>query len=380
MDAPELTGGDGTVRLRPYRPDDVPHVVEQCRDATTTRWVGGLPRPYGTDDATRYVERAAAGWAEGSWLALAVEHDGRFAGGTTLRPDGRGGAEVGYGLTPASRGRGVAAAAVRLLLAWAFDALPVEVVHWRAAVGNWPSRRVAWACGFTVEGRVRGLLPHPDGRQDAWVGSLRRGEPTRPTSAWLDVPELVVGDLRLRRNRPEDVERVAEACADPTTQAWLPQLPSPYTVEDARWYLESRPEQNASGDGIYWGVADVDDDVLLAQVGLMGLRAERGAGEVGYWTHPDARGRRVMQRAVRAVSRHALLAPEEGGLGLTRVMLRVADGNEASARVALAAGFTEVGRDRRAERLRDGSVRDFRRFDLLVEEMEQAWVHPAALR
>jgi hypothetical protein len=36
--------------------------------------------------------------------------------------------------------------------------------------------------------------------------------------------------------------------------------------------------------------------------------------------------------------------------------------------------------DRQAERLRDGSVRDFLRYDLLVDEMEQAWAHPSALR
>ena len=69
----------------------------------------------------------------------------------------------------------------------------MPVVHWRAEVGNWPARRVAWACGMTVEGTVRGLLARRDERVDAWVGSVRWEEPLRPRSAWL-VPVPLDGD------------------------------------------------------------------------------------------------------------------------------------------------------------------------------------------
>jgi len=53
----------------------------------------------------------------------------------------------------------------------------IGVVYWRAQVGNWASRRVAGRCGFRMEGTVRGLLEQRGERRDAWIGSLRRGEP-----------------------------------------------------------------------------------------------------------------------------------------------------------------------------------------------------------
>jgi RimJ/RimL family protein N-acetyltransferase len=201
-----------------------------------------------------------------------------------------------------------------------------------------------------------------------------------PGTTWLDPPRIEAGRVVLRENRADDLTRILQACSDPVTQRWLPELPSPNTLVDAAWYLDSRAEQHATGLGLYWAVADVDDDRLLAQVALTGLRAGTGrSAEIGYWTHPDARGTGVMPTAVRLVARHALLPAAEGGLGLERVQLRVADGNVASIRVAVKAGFTACGVDRAGERLRDGSVVDFHRFDLLATEMERAWAHRAAM-
>ena len=94
-----------------------------------------------------------------------------------LRFDGLGGAEVGFGLAPWARGRGLMTRALRLALAWGFEVAGLEVVYWRAQVGNWASRRVAGRCGFRMEGTVRGLLEQRGERRDGWIGSLRRGEP-----------------------------------------------------------------------------------------------------------------------------------------------------------------------------------------------------------
>jgi RimJ/RimL family protein N-acetyltransferase len=94
-----------------------------------------------------------------------------------LRFDGLEGAEVGFGLAPWARGKGVMTRALRLVLAWGFGLPGVDMVYWRAQVGNSASRRVARRCGFRMEGTVRGLLEQRGERRDAWIGSLRRGEP-----------------------------------------------------------------------------------------------------------------------------------------------------------------------------------------------------------
>lgn len=376
MQAPRLT--DGVVVLRALEVGDLDDVVARCQDDEIQRWTS-VPVPYARADAEAFLERCRRGWDDGTVCELAVEVDGRNAGHVTLRLDGAHGGDIGYALAPWARGRGVMARSVRLLLAWAYTELDLAVAHWRAHVGNWPSRRVAWSCGFAVEGKVRGLCVHRGERRDAWVGSLRRHDPMRSVTRWLDLPELHAGSVVLRANRPDDVQRIVEACNDPVTQLFLPELPSPYALTDAVAYLESRAEAMAAGEGLYWAVADADDR-LLAQIALMGVGRGGRSAEIGYWTHPDARGTGVMPTAVGLVARHAMLSTEDGGLGLARVFLRVAARNTASVRVAQKAGFTECGVDRKAEQLRDGSVQDFRRFDLLVDEMEQAWAHPSALR
>ena len=259
--------------------------------------------------------------------------------------------------------------AVRLVLGWGFTALDLQVVHWQAHAGNWGSRRVAWACGFRVEGLVRGLLSARGVRYVSWIGSVVRGEALSPTATWLSVPDLVGEGVVLRPWHETDVPRVAEACTDVRTQAWLPHLPSPYTVSDAQWYVRSREEQHASARGLYWCVADADDDRCLGSITVFGLAGPDPAPEIGYWTHPAERGRGVMTEAVRRVVRHAVIPAQDGGLGLPRLTVRAASRNTASNAVALAAGFTRAGVLRQGERLRDGTADDFVLYDVLAAEV-----------
>jgi RimJ/RimL family protein N-acetyltransferase len=146
----------------------------------------------------------------------------------------------------------------------------------------------------------------------------------------------------------------------PLTQHWLAHLPSPYQLADAQFYVRSREEQHATARGLYWCVADPDTDLCLASVALFGLTGSYPEPEVGYWAHPDARGRGAMTEATRLVLRHAVLPATDGGLGLRRVSLRAAAGNAASIAVADAAGMTRFGTARAAEQLRDGTVEDLR--------------------
>jgi RimJ/RimL family protein N-acetyltransferase len=172
--APELTDGPDLV-LRLPLPRDVDDIVAQCRDSEFHRWTT-VPVPYHQSDAQDFVKRVDEGW-RANVARFAIAHDGRFAGSVDLRFDGIGGAEVGFGLAPWARGKGVMTRALRLVLAWGFGLPGIEVMYWRAQVGNWASRRVASRCGFRMEGTVRGLLEQRGERRDAWIGSLRRGEP-----------------------------------------------------------------------------------------------------------------------------------------------------------------------------------------------------------
>jgi RimJ/RimL family protein N-acetyltransferase len=370
--APTLT--DGVVTLRAHRAEDVDDILLQGQDPLMQEWTT-VPVPYERSHAESFaLELMPHGWltvtGNKGFAIEALDRDRRrFAGTVDLRPDGTGGAEIGFGLAPWARGRGLMTRAVRLALRWAFEEAGLEVVLWRAGVGNWASRRVAWACGFRFEGAVRGLLDARGERRDGWVASLLRGDPIAPGKDWLVAP-VIHGEVAvLRPWQDNDVARIAQACSDPESQRWLPHLPSPYGVEQAQAFVLAERTRLTEASSIGWCVASPEDDRFLGTVTIFGLERDGGDAEVGYWAHPDARGRGVMREAVQLAVRHAVIPVEDGGLGLHRLGLRAAGTNTASRRVAVAAGFAEVGVQREVDPQPDGTYDDLVIYDLLAREV-----------
>lgn len=369
-DVPTLT--DGTVTLRAHHDGDVQGLYEQATDVVMLRWTT-VPDPSTLETARTFATDVIPnGWRHDTGWAFAVEAPGddgrpRFLGTVSLRNEGDQRAEIAYGAHPWGRGRGHIVAALNLLLDWGFEEKNLRTVIWWADKGNWASRRVAWKLGFSFDGTVRQWLPQRGELYDAWVGVLLSTDERKPTNAWLDVPRIVGEKVVLRQHEPRDVGRVLEACSDDRTAYWLGQMPHPYTLEMARAYSEGRQESRAQGTGVHWAVADPGTDELLANISLFDIKAGREA-EIGYWTHPAARGRGVMTEACGLVIRHAFIPEEAGGLGLKRLIIFSAEANTASRRVIEANGFVETGRERGGTKLRDGNLVDTITYDLLESE------------
>lgn len=369
-DVPTLT--DGVVSLRAHTADDAHGSWEQCQDPLSQQRTT-QPVPYSMADAREFVEGIVPrGWREDRDYAFAVharDRDGaeRYAGTVSLRPEGSRRAEIAYGSHPWCRGQGVTERALRLLLDWGFSACDLATVIWWANTGNWASRKLAWRLGFTMEGTVRSWLPQRGELRDGWVATLLRDEPRAPASAWYDVPTILGPTVTLRGLVDADAPRIQEACSDPRTQEWLPEIPRPYTDAHAWLFLENRREVAASGSGLAWAVADPGSDLLLATLSVFDVNPGREA-EIGFWTHPEARGRGVMTEAVRLAVRHAFVPEDDGGLGLHRVYAFAAEPNAASRHVLRSAGFAETGRDRDGTRMRDDSYVDTIVHDLLEPE------------
>jgi RimJ/RimL family protein N-acetyltransferase len=365
VDVPVLT--DGVVTLRAHSDDDLERVVEQAVDPLSVRWTV-VPSPYSLDDAKQFVRHAMpGGWASDREWGFAVEFDGRFGGTVSLRNRDDRRAEIAYGAHPDVRGRGVMERALRLLLDWGFSpevegGRELETVVWLANEGNWGSRRLAWRVGFSFDGTLRGWLPHRGELVDAWTGTLRRGEEMTPRHEWFDVPRIVGARVVLRRPHPDDRERLLVGANDPLTAHWIFRMPAPYTDVHADHFFTLRDLDMAAGTAVHWVMADPDTDAFLGTISV--LRIERPSGEIGYWAHPDARGRGVVTEAVRLASRHAFVDLEDGGLGLRRVFLRAAVDNTASCGVAERAGFTRMGTERLGTASRQGPV-DCAVYDLL---------------
>ncbi len=165
----------------------------------------------------------------------------------------------------------------------------------------------------------------------------------------------------LRALREADAEGIVTAASDPVTQRWLP-MSNPYTREDAMlWVRETAPAMRASGSGltraIEWGGA------FAGAIDLRRTDWRHRETEIAFWSAPAFRGRGVMTEATVALSRWVLTEA-----AFERVVLRIATGNSAAARVAEKAGFTYEGTARNAGLAHAGRL-DLAVYSLIPDDL-----------
>ena len=137
----------------------------------------------------------------------------------------------------------------------------------------------------------------------------------------------------LRPLADADVPAIARACDDADTARFIPGMPAPYTVADARSFVTAAHANWASGSIYVWAITE-DDLLLLGTIALhLGERAA-----VGYWVAPWARNRGLATGAVETLCAWAL-----GDGGFDELELTTHPGNVASQRVAEKSGFVRKG-------------------------------------
>ena len=178
-------------------------------------------------------------------------------------------------------------------------------------------------------------------------------------------PPLSDGVVTLRPwGEDGDVAAITRACDDPVIAEFLDQLPSPYTEDDARAYLEISREGWA--DGTQTNFAITEGARPLGSVGVRWVEPDQGVAEVGYWVAAEARGHGLCTRAVRLVSRWVL-----EDCGAERLQLRADELNVASRKVAENAGYTQEGILRSSRyNARLGRRVDFVMYSLLPGELD----------
>ena len=170
--------------------------------------------------------------------------------------------------------------------------------------------------------------------------------------------ELRGDGLVLRPFTQDDVPAIAAACRDEEIARFIPMMPSPYSEDDARRYVETTSGWDASARRAF----AIVDEVSAELFGSIDVRLGE-VGSVGYWVAPEARGKNVATRALTLVARWALQQQ-----GVERLELTTDPDNAASQRVAEKAGFQREGVLRSHTRFADRR-RDSVMFSLLPSDL-----------
>ena len=174
---PELT--DGAVLLRAWRPSDAVALTAMARDEQCQRWCIGLPRPYSLPDAQHFIAVSKGAWELWGMARFAVvdADDGALLASVAIKPIADEGGEIGYMAAAGARGRGITAAALRVLAGWAFGQLGMKRLEALIQPANQTSIRTAERTGFTTSNHRRACCSITGERRDHVVYELAAPDP-----------------------------------------------------------------------------------------------------------------------------------------------------------------------------------------------------------
>ncbi len=148
--------------------------------------------------------------------------------------------------------------------------------------------------------------------------------------------ELLTPSLRLRLPSEDDAERALVLLNDPDVRRWNPTREAPDLATAAAWCRSGADWSD--GSHATWHAEDRETGLFVANVSMFAIDAEHATAHIGYRVMPDARGRGVGREALAAVAGWAFAERD-----LARIQLEHAVFNDASCRVAEAAGFRLEG-------------------------------------
>ena len=140
--------GEGLV-LRDWTEADLAAMPELFDDPDIAYWTP-MASPFDAAAARARLDRGRRLRADGTTILLAITVDGGAPLGEVMLRRAPEGTELGYAIGPAHRGQGLAARAVRVMAAYAFERLDARQVILELEAENAASVAVATKAGFRL--------------------------------------------------------------------------------------------------------------------------------------------------------------------------------------------------------------------------------------
>jgi len=147
--------------------------------------------------------------------------------------------------------------------------------------------------------------------------------------------------IAIRRYEPADIPLLHAAAVESAGgdfTRWMPWCQPGYTLEQSSSFILSREKAWTDGEEYDFAIIDPATNELLGSVSLNQFNRDHRFANVGYWVRRGRMGQGIAPAAVRLAARFGF---EE--LGLQRLEIVVAVGNERSQRVAEKVGAQREG-------------------------------------
>lgn len=173
--------------------------------------------------------------------------------------------------------------------------------------------------------------------------------------------KIKIGDLTLRPIVHSDAAQFAVLCNDETLAQNTSRVPFPYSIENAKQFVERAVDEFASGKEFRFAVCR--EDKIIACTGVMS--GDAYCFELGYWVGAEDRGKGVATKAAAAVITFAF-----GRCGAEEISAGHFIDNPASGRVLAKLGFRPTGIVIKTMSIARGAEADTARFELRRDDFK----------
>lgn len=168
--------------------------------------------------------------------------------------------------------------------------------------------------------------------------------------------------ITLRRLASPDAPSIRSNANDPDIARYLPRLPHPYTMHDARKWIAATYRLARQDKAYNLGIEDRRSSRIVGMIGLRNINRQDKNAEVGYWVGTSYQGRGYATEALQLILSFAFRR-----LRLVRVYAVVHQQNTSSIRLLEKSNFVLEGTWRKASFL-NRRWHDVHFYGILKEE------------
>lgn len=185
----------------------------------------------------------------------------------------------------------------------------------------------------------------------------------RDNDVAFEMEVTVMKEFLLRKWQYDDVEAIAQAANNPNiAQNLRNTFPNPYTIEDARYYVNDCISHEGKSQITR---AIVVDGKAVGSIGIF-IKNDvyEKSGELGYWLSENYWRQKITSRAVRMICKEAFDI-----FDIIRIFAEPYDYNIGSRGVLEKAGFTYEGTMRNGV-YKNGNIYSYCMYSILREEID----------